>query len=95
MTYNIHSCVNTNGMVGPEKVAAVIAEPAPDLVALQEVDAGIARTLYQHQAKILGELLGMDSRFFPLVLNGEQKYGLAILSRLSIQKRNRSFFAAI
>lgn len=41
MTYNIHSCVNTDGAVGLEQVAKVISQLTPDLVALQEVDAGI------------------------------------------------------
>ena len=85
MTYNIHSCVNMDGSVGPERIAGVIDELAPDVVALQEVDAGIPRTHHQEQAKILGETLGMDYRFFPVVKNGDQKYGLAILSRLRFQ----------
>jgi endonuclease/exonuclease/phosphatase family metal-dependent hydrolase len=85
MTYNIHSCVNMDGKVSPERVAAVIDEITPDLVALQEVDAGIPRTHYQKQAKILGEILSMDYRFFPVVKNGYQKYGLAILSRFPFQ----------
>jgi endonuclease/exonuclease/phosphatase family metal-dependent hydrolase len=54
-------------------------------VALQEVDAGIPRTHHQDQAKILGEMLQMDYRFFPVVKNGDQKYGLAILSRFPFQ----------
>lgn len=85
VTYNIHSCVNMDGTVGPERVAGVIDELTPDVVALQEVDADIPRTLKQDQAKILGGLLGMDYRFFPVVTNGDQKYGLAILSRLPFQ----------
>ncbi|MEJ2730575.1 MAG: endonuclease/exonuclease/phosphatase family protein [Deltaproteobacteria bacterium] len=85
MTYNIHSCVNMDGAVGPERIASVIDELAPDVVALQEVDAGIPRTHHQEQAKILGETLSMDYRFFPVVKNGDQKYGLAILSRLPFQ----------
>ena len=85
MTYNIHSCVNMDGEVCPERIAGVIDELSPDVVALQEVDAGIPRTHHQHQAKIIGEKLGMDYRFFPVVKNGDQKYGLAILSRLPFQ----------
>jgi len=85
MTYNIHSCVNMDGTVNPERIAGVIDECMPDLVALQEVDAGIPRTHHQDQAKILGELFGMDYRFFPVVTSGDQKYGLAILSHLPFQ----------
>jgi endonuclease/exonuclease/phosphatase family metal-dependent hydrolase len=85
MTYNIHSCVNMDGKVRPERIAEVIDDLSPDVVALQEVDAGIPRTHHQDQAKIIGEMLGMDFRFFPVVKNGNQKYGLAILSRFPFQ----------
>ena len=85
MTYNIHSCVNTDGVVRPQQVASVIDQLAPDLVALQEVDANIPRTHNQDQAELLGDILGMDYRFFPVVQNGNQEYGLAILSRFPIQ----------
>jgi endonuclease/exonuclease/phosphatase family metal-dependent hydrolase len=86
MTYNIHSCVNMHGEVRPEGVAGVIDELSPDLVALQEVDAGIPRTHHQDQAKVLARILNMDYRFFPVVTNGNQKYGLAILSRFPFQR---------
>jgi len=85
MTYNIHSCVNMDGEVRPERVAGMIDELSPDLVALQEVDAGIPRTHHQDQAKILARMLDMDYRFFPVVTNGYQKYGLAMLSRFPFQ----------
>jgi len=85
VTYNIHSCVNMDGTVCPERIAGVIDELSPDVVALQEVDAGIPRTHHQDQAKIIGEILNMDFRFFPVVKNGDQKYGLAILSRFPFQ----------
>ena len=81
MTYNIHSCVNMDGKVRPERIAGVIDSLSPDMVALQEVDAGIPRTHHQHQSQIIAEILGLDYRFFPVVKNGDQKYGLAMLSR--------------
>ena len=95
MTYNIHSCVNTDGLVRPEQVAGVIDELRPHLVALQEVDSGIPRTHYQDQPKILGRLLGMDYRFFPVVKNGDQKYGLAIMSRYPIQQARTNWLPSL
>jgi len=74
-----------DGKVRPERIAGVIDELSPDVVALQEVDASIPRTHRQDQAKIIGEMSGMDFRFFPVVKNGNQKYGLAILSRFPFQ----------
>jgi endonuclease/exonuclease/phosphatase family metal-dependent hydrolase len=37
----------------------------------------------QDQAGLLGEMLNMEAFFFPLVINGSQKYGLAVLSRFN------------
>jgi endonuclease/exonuclease/phosphatase family metal-dependent hydrolase len=74
-----------DGKVRPEKIAGVIDSLSPDVVALQEVDAGIPRTHHQDQPKILGEMLEMNCSFFPVVKNGDQKYGLAILSRFPFQ----------
>ena len=85
LTYNIHSCVDMDGTVNAERIAGVIEELTPDLVALQEVDVGIPRTHNQNQPKIIGRILDMDHRFFPVVVNGNQKYGLAILSRFPVQ----------
>jgi endonuclease/exonuclease/phosphatase family metal-dependent hydrolase len=82
MTYNIHSCVGTDRKLNPERVAGVIDEAAPDIVALQEVDNGIPRTQYQDQSQLLAEMLDMEAVFFPVVRNGPEKYGLAVLSRL-------------
>ncbi len=81
MTYNIHSCVGMDKKVNPERIAGVIGDLAPDIVALQEVDNGIPRTHHQDQAQLLAEMLNMEAFFFPVVRNGRQKYGLAVLSR--------------
>lgn len=37
-SYNIHKCVGSDRRFDPERVAAVIAEMAPDVIALQEAD---------------------------------------------------------
>ena len=81
MTYNIHSCVGMDKKVSPERIARVIDDSAPDIVALQEVDNGIPRTHHQDQARLLAEMLEMEAFFFPVVTSGYQKYGLAVLSR--------------
>jgi endonuclease/exonuclease/phosphatase family metal-dependent hydrolase len=81
MTYNIHSCVGMDKRVNPERIARVISEASPDIVALQEVDSGIPRTHLQDQPGLLAEKLDMEAFFFPVVKSGSQKYGLALLSR--------------
>jgi len=41
MTYNIHSCVNMDGQVLPNRIINVFRPFDPDVIALQEVDACI------------------------------------------------------
>ena len=36
MTYNVHRCVGSDGVLAPERVAAVIAQYEPDVVALDK-----------------------------------------------------------
>lgn len=86
MTYNIHSCVDMNGMVDIDKIEKVIAHLDPDVVALQEVDSNKQRTLYMDQAKCLAQGLNMNYQFFSLMNSGSEKYGLAILTKFSLIK---------
>jgi hypothetical protein len=72
-----------DGEVRPERIAGVIDELSPDVVALQEVDAGIPRTHHQDQAKIIAKILGMDYRFFPVVKNGDQNSFESVQARAS------------
>lgn len=37
-SYNVHKCVGTDGKFDPDRIAAVIAEIGPDIIALQEAD---------------------------------------------------------
>jgi len=81
MTYNIHSCVGMDKKVNPERIAGIISDSVPDIIALQEVDNGIPHTHCQDQADLLAEMLHMQAFFFPLAISGSQQYGLAVLSR--------------
>ncbi len=85
MTYNIHSCVGVDGKLAPRRIARVIARYLPDVVALQEVDVGRARTGRLDQAEILAGYLGMDHFFHPAIQVGEESYGDCILSRLPMR----------
>ena len=40
MTYNIQHCRGSDGQVNPDRILNVIADAAPDIVALQELGAG-------------------------------------------------------
>lgn len=80
MTYNVHRCVGVDRKLDVARVAAVIAEYEPDVVCLQEVDVGRARTNGVDQAETIAEILSMSSRFHPAMKIEEELYGDAILT---------------
>ena len=81
MTYNVHRCLGVDRICSPERIAAVIASCHPDIVALQELDVGRARSGHIDQAEIIARDLGMDVQFFPTLRIMDELYGDAILSR--------------
>ncbi|WP_297799739.1 endonuclease/exonuclease/phosphatase family protein [uncultured Brevundimonas sp.] len=81
LTYNVHRCVGTDRKLDVERIARVIAAERPDIVCLQEIDVGRARTDGVDQAARLAELLGMSSRFHPAMQREDEQYGDAILTR--------------
>lgn len=85
MTYNVHSCVGTDAKISPARIARVIARHDPDVVALQEVDVGRARTGGVDQAREIARALEMDFHFHPSLELAEERYGNAILSRLPMR----------
>lgn len=84
LSYNIHKCIGgIDRRYQPDRVVATIAHYQPDIVMLQEVDAGARRSSLHHQSDMLGEALGLPHRaWFPNVaLRSGGHYGNAILSR--------------
>jgi endonuclease/exonuclease/phosphatase family metal-dependent hydrolase len=84
LCYNIHYGQGMDGKYDLERLAKVIKEAKPDLVALQEVDVVVRRSGQVHQAQKLGELTGMTVRFGPTQHFEGGLYGNAILTRLPI-----------
>lgn len=85
MTYNVHSCVGTDGKLSPARIARVIAQADPDLVALQELDVGRSRSGGIDQAEEIAHRLGMHFYFYPALRIGSEHYGHAILSRYPLR----------
>jgi len=85
VTYNIQHGVGMDGVLDLERVAAVLASVEPDIVALNEVDKGIPRSLRVDQARYLAERLGMEYAFGPNLRYFGGDYGNAVLSRFPIQ----------
>ena len=85
MTYNVHSCVGIDGKLASERIARVIARASPDVVALQELDAGRARTGGEDQAQRIAHYLKMRHHFHPHIHVENEKYGDAILTHLPMR----------
>lgn len=86
LTYNIHHGEGLDGRVDLGRIAQVIQQAAPDVVALQEVDLGTERTGRVDQAAELGRLTGLHAVFGKAFDYSGGRYGAALLSRWSIQE---------
>jgi endonuclease/exonuclease/phosphatase family metal-dependent hydrolase len=80
LTYNVHRCLGTDGRLSPSRIADVIASCEPDIVALQELDVGRARTGGIDQAHAIARALGMQMHFHAALRVMEEEYGNAILT---------------
>ncbi len=85
MTYNVHGGVGVDRRLDLDRIAAVIAREAPDLVALQELDVGRARSGGVDQARAIAGRLGMNSHFHAAFRVAEEEYGDALLSPLPMR----------
>ena len=85
LTYNVHSCIGTDGRCVPERIVDVIAACAPDVVCLQELDVGRMKTGGIDQAHVIGRSLGMEMHFHAAVRVMEEQFGDAILTSLPSQ----------
>jgi endonuclease/exonuclease/phosphatase family metal-dependent hydrolase len=76
-TWNIkHAALN-----GLDAIAQALRATDADLIALQEVDRGVARSGAVDQAQWLGDALGMSSGFAPALALEGGEYGIALLVR--------------
>ncbi len=86
LTYNIHHGEGTDGRIDLVRLADVISTAAPDLVALQEIDQGTARSEGVEQLTELGRLTGLHSAFGRSIDYRGGTYGVGVLSRWPILK---------
>ncbi|OWV92828.1 endonuclease [Rhizobium sp. R72] len=82
LSYNVHSCAGTDRKIDPGRIAAIIADARPDIVALQEIDVRRRRTGGVDQAAIIASLLRMEAHFNPALTIAEEQYGDAIITAL-------------
>ena len=88
LAYNIHHGAGMDELLDLERIAALIRQVDPDLVALQEIDSVTERTNAVDQAAELGRLIGLESVFGRFMPFQGGAYGMALLSRWPIVESN-------
>lgn len=83
MTYNVHSCRGSDGVVAPKRIADVIRHWAPDVVALQEVVRSDRAD--RDQLALLAAETGMEAHFTKTRPEGDDAFGIATLVRHSFE----------
>lgn len=84
MSYNIHVGVGMDKRQDLARIAEVIRRERADLVGLQEVDRGVARTGRVDEIGELARLTGMEYAFAHNLDYQGGQYGVAVLSRFPI-----------
>ncbi len=84
VSYNIRHGRGMDDSVDLARTARVLRALTPDIVGLQEVDVGVARSGRLNEPAVLGELLSMRHRFGAFMQYQGGQYGLALLSRFPI-----------
>jgi endonuclease/exonuclease/phosphatase family metal-dependent hydrolase len=84
MTYNIHHGEGLDGKVDLARIAALIQRERADIVALQEVDKGVARTQRRDLPAELAQLTGLNCVFSNNFNYQGGEYGNAILTRFPV-----------
>lgn len=81
-TYNVHRCLGTDRTLDIARIAEVLAHCRADIICLQELDVGRARTGGIDQARAIADHLSMDVHFNAAMTLEAEQYGDAILTHL-------------
>ena len=85
VTYNVHKCQGLDRRVRPARIASVLRETAPDVVALQEV-VSVENSAHElNQARFIAEELGYHYCVGENRRHRGGAYGNVILSRLPFE----------
>ncbi|MBC8009389.1 MAG: endonuclease/exonuclease/phosphatase family protein, partial [Burkholderiales bacterium] len=85
VTYNVHYCKGLDGRFAPDRIARVLRDLDPDIIALQELDCGRPRSRGDDQLAFLAAELGLHQLFAPSIVDGEELYGHGLLSTRPIR----------
>jgi endonuclease/exonuclease/phosphatase family metal-dependent hydrolase len=91
-SYNVHRCVGRDGRCSPDRIARVIDEVSPDVVALQEVEADETTGWPRDQFEDLSSATGLSGIEGPALVEPPLRYGNAVLTRLPVRGFDRIEF---
>ena len=80
MSYNVHNGIGMDGKVDYARIAHVISDVRPDVVALQELDSVTHRSPVNVLEEI-ASVTGMNYVFGPAISYGGGKYGIGVMSK--------------
>ena len=87
VTYNIHSGIGRDRRYELERIAAVLKDESPHIVALQEVNRGMMRTGRDDQPRLLADILGLNEYFCRTSFRSGGEWGIALLSPFTLVHR--------
>jgi endonuclease/exonuclease/phosphatase family metal-dependent hydrolase len=82
VTWNVHRCRGLDGRTRPDRIASVLAQLRPDVVALQEVLSLEGRRREDDQAGFIAGMLGLDVHHGTNRMIGQARYGNVVLTAL-------------
>lgn len=81
MTYNIRNAKGMDGVCNFQRIANVISNETPDVVAIQELDSMTTRSEQKFVLNEIAERTQMHASYAPAISFQGGKYGIGILSR--------------
>jgi endonuclease/exonuclease/phosphatase family metal-dependent hydrolase len=84
-TFNVHHCEGRDGVIDIDRIAGVVRRTKASLVALQELDQGMARSGRVDQPRALEEVTEMKVLFFPTLHRGGGRFGVGIAATDEVQ----------
>ncbi len=80
VSYNVHGCRGMDGKYSAQRIARVLAREEPDVICLQELDRGRARSQRRQQVAEISAALRADYDFHAVAEVDDGEFGNAVLS---------------
>jgi endonuclease/exonuclease/phosphatase family metal-dependent hydrolase/predicted MPP superfamily phosphohydrolase len=81
MSYNVHNCIGTDEQRDYRRIAGIISDIAPDVVAIQETDSATTRSNGDYVLKEVADRCLMFPLYAPAIDFQGGKYGIGILAK--------------